>query len=57
MKCEMFFHKMWNVHETSRDNFKKEIKMNGFKKVALFLKVIVSLLAQRTFGNPGVTFL
>ena len=31
--------------------------MNGFKTVALFLKVIVSLLAQRTFGNPGVTFL
>ena len=27
------------------------MKMNGFKKIVLFLKVIVCLLAQRTFGN------
>ena len=25
--------------------------MNGFKKVVLFVKVIICLLAQRTFGN------
>ena len=30
--------------------------MDSFKKVVLFLKVIVLLLAQRTFGNWPRTF-
>ena len=42
---------MWNVHETSCENVQNEIKMNGFKKVVLFLKVILCLLAQWRSGN------